>query len=75
MRRLRIRFLCPECSELRQVVRASDDGPNVILACGHRRTAALLPSRGISLEHLDTAVGRRLFPYERGWSALMEVAW
>jgi hypothetical protein len=55
------RMLCPECGELVPVQTVRDN--RAILKCGHERTTALLPAKGISLETLNTPDGMRLFPF------------
>jgi hypothetical protein len=57
---MRRAMLCPECNELVAVKKI--DQSNAHLACGHARTKGLLPAKGISIEHLDTPDGLRLFP-------------
>jgi len=60
-----IRLLCRECQEL-QPVRSGNvhHDEEVILRCGHTRSAGLLPTHpgAVSLEHLKSEVGRRAFP-------------
>jgi hypothetical protein len=43
--------------------------PTIRLACGHQRTTGLLPAKGISIEQMETRVGRRLFPPDDTWFA------
>lgn len=58
----RSKLLCQQCQELKQVTSVGDD--IAILACGHSRTCGLLPVEAgrLSIEHLKTAAGKRLFP-------------
>jgi len=60
---MRKAMLCPDCGRLVNV-KAIDS--RVTLACGHTRTAGLLPAKGVSLEDviLNTADALRLFPVE-----------
>jgi hypothetical protein len=63
---IRSRLFCPvtECGVLRRVTEIN--GETVRLACGHTRTATILPlvEGRISLEHLKpmTVIGNALFP-------------
>jgi hypothetical protein len=58
--------MCPDCNELRRVKEIFRDGdkPTVIhLVCGHYRGELLRLKAGrISLENLNSALGRELFP-------------
>jgi hypothetical protein len=56
------RYLCPTCLELQPVKASEPSSASVTLGCGHQRPFALLPSQGVSVEHLDTPLGERLFP-------------
>lgn len=62
---LRSRLLCPICAEIKKVV-AIDGDRQITLSCLHVRPE-ILPLRPgtISLEHLRTEKGQRLFPLEK----------
>jgi hypothetical protein len=54
------RLLCPDCGEVKQVEEVAE---LITLQCGHARPEILPLERGrVSIEHMRTAVGRRLFP-------------
>ena len=62
------RLLCSECRELQAVLYGSvRTDQTVRLRCGHFRSTGLLPvtSGRISLEHLGSERGYKLFPDER----------
>jgi hypothetical protein len=55
---IRSKLLCHECGELKQV---SSVNSLIELACGHSRPE-LLPGKGISVEHLNSRLGKKWFP-------------
>jgi hypothetical protein len=59
------KLLCGRCKEVNQVTSVEND--IAILACGHSRTCGLLPVElgHISVEHMLTTIGRKLFPAQR----------
>jgi hypothetical protein len=59
------KLLCGQCKEVNQVISVEDS--TVSLACGHIRTSGLLPVEPghVSLEHLKSAIGRKLFTANR----------
>jgi hypothetical protein len=61
------RFYCRECDMLRRVrstVKSTDDNHTLLLECGHRRALALPPAPGrVSIENLNSDLGKRLFPF------------
>jgi hypothetical protein len=57
---LRSRLLCPVCREVKPVKKIEE---LITLLCGHSRPECLPTAPGhISLEHLRTKVGQKLFP-------------
>jgi hypothetical protein len=60
LRKNKVSMLCPTCLQVRAVKEALYG--TIHLACGHERTTALLPARGVSLEHRTTEQGYKWFP-------------
>jgi hypothetical protein len=66
----RCRLLCPDCREPKRVAAVTFNAAGATVAsleCGHSRGELLpvtAPGR-VSLEHLNTPDGKRLFPVER----------
>ena len=60
---VKAKLLCPQCGILVRIMEytASDDA---VLACGHTRTRALLPTNGVSTETMGTRQGIKLFPVQ-----------
>lgn len=59
------RFMCHECGgELRAIREGAMRDPTFTLECGHRRSRKVPPLKPgrVSIENLDTAAGRAMFP-------------
>jgi hypothetical protein len=59
---LKSRLLCPECFEILKV--EAIEGALYRLVCGHSRPG-ILPTDKVSIEHMLTTIGRKLFPAQR----------
>ncbi len=59
---LKSRLLCLECAEIVKV--AAVEGASITLVCGHSRPG-ILPTDRVSIEHMSSAIGRKLFPVPR----------
>jgi len=65
------RLLCPEGCGVKQVTEING---TIRLICGHSRSE-LLPTDRISIEHMFTRVGQRLFPAVRDQEMSSNRSW